>query len=287
MSSKIELWKEEEINIIKKYYTEFGPKYCSKLLNNRTIRSCKEKAKKLNIKYDFSFKYNEINIKNIILNSFNYKECLIKLNLSPKCAGNYNTLKRYIKLYNIDISHFKNDINYVNNLKLEKSLLKDILIENSTYTSTSSLKKRLYKEGLKERKCELCGQDENWNGKHMSLILDHINGVRDDNRIENLRIVCPNCNATLDTHCRGNVKLKQKIKTKELKYEREHKKCECGNTILISSSCCSKCYHEKTRKVKDRPSIEQLEQDIKELGYCGTGRKYGVSDNTIRKWIKN
>lgn len=74
-----------------------------------------------------------------------------------------------------------------------------ILIENSSY-NRSSLKERLYKEGLKERKCEFCGQDENWNGKHMSLILDHINGIYNDNRLENLRIVCPNCNATLETH---------------------------------------------------------------------------------------
>lgn len=51
-----------------------------------------------------------------------------------------------------------------------------------------------------------CGQGEEWMGKKMSLILDHINGVHDDNRIQNLRIVCPNCNATLDTHCGKNVK---------------------------------------------------------------------------------
>ena len=59
----------------------------------------------------------------------------------------------------------------------------------------------LFEEGLKERRCEMCGQDENWHGRTMSLILDHINGVPDDNRLENLRIVCPNCAATLETHC--------------------------------------------------------------------------------------
>jgi hypothetical protein len=46
---------------------------------------------------------------------------------------------------------------------------------------------KLYSEGFKERVCELCGQDETWNGKKISLILDHINGVNTDNRIENLR----------------------------------------------------------------------------------------------------
>jgi very-short-patch-repair endonuclease/transposase-like protein len=42
----------------------------------------------------------------------------------------------------------------------------------------------------------------------------------------------------------------------------------------------------KNRKVQNRPPIEQLKNEVKELGYCGTGRKYGVSDNTIRKWLK-
>jgi len=72
------------------------------------------------------------------------------------------------------------------------------------------LKDRLYKNGIKEKKCELCGQDENWNGKKLTLILDHINGINDDNRIENLRIVCPNCNATFETNGGKNIKNKLK-----------------------------------------------------------------------------
>ena len=64
----------------------------------------------------------------------------------------------------------------------------------------------------------LCGQDENWKGVKISLILDHINGIYNDNRIENLRIVCPNCNAGLDTFAgRNNKKVKNQ--------------CSCGNKI--------------------------------------------------------
>ena len=105
----------------------------------------------------------------------------------------------------------KNDAlkNYSRKIKIP---LKDILVPNSHY-SRSSLKKRLYDEGIKCKKCELCGQGEEWNGKHMSLILDHINGIWNDNRLENLRIVCPNCNATLPTHCGKNssIKVKEKL----------------------------------------------------------------------------
>ena len=62
----------------------------------------------------------------------------------------------------------------------------------------------MYEAGLKPRACELCGQGEEWRGGRMSLILDHVNGVHDDNRIANLRIVCPNCAATWPTHCAKN-----------------------------------------------------------------------------------
>jgi hypothetical protein len=75
-----------------------------------------------------------------------------------------------------------------------------VLVERSSYPR-KDVKRRLFAEGLKEPRCELCGQGEIWRGRPMAMILDHINGVRDDHRLQNLRIVCPNCAATLDTHC--------------------------------------------------------------------------------------
>jgi hypothetical protein len=59
--------------------------------------------------------------------------------------------------------------------------------------------------GLLDARCKLCGQDERWHGRRMSLVLDHINGVSNDTRLENLRMVCANCAATLDTHCGRNL----------------------------------------------------------------------------------
>ena len=69
-------------------------------------------------------------------------------------------------------------------------------------TSRGHLKRAAAGRGPRSgRECEMCGQGELWRGRRMSLVLDHVNGVHDDHRLENLRILCPNCNATLDTHC--------------------------------------------------------------------------------------
>jgi 5-methylcytosine-specific restriction endonuclease McrA len=82
-------------------------------------------------------------------------------------------------------------------LKRYKSL-EDILVEDSTYTNNTSLKKRLLESNLLEYKCSICGINE-WQGKPLSLQLDHINGNNKDNRIENLRLLCPNCHSQTDT----------------------------------------------------------------------------------------
>jgi hypothetical protein len=115
------------------------------------------------------------------------------------------------------------------------------------------------------------------------LILDHINGVRDDNRLENLRIVCPNCAATLETHC-GRQNRKRVIprncrlcgKAFRPKYAK-HRYCsrECGQRVA----------HRKQRRVR-RPPYEQLMAEIEATSYSAVGRKYGVSDNAIRKWVR-
>jgi len=219
--------------------------------------------------------------------SRSYSEALRKLGLRP-AGGNHATLKKYASAWAIPTDHF--DQNWANRNRFGQARipLAEILVERSTY-SRPHLKERLFEAGLKQPICEVCGQDEIWRGSRMALILDHVNGRGDDNRIENLRIVCPNCNATFDTHCGRKNRL-----------PRAERECgRCGKSFVVryathrycSQFCGSRAsmkhkgaaYPER-RKV-DRPSLGQLKLDIEELGYVGTGRKYGVSDNAVRKWI--
>lgn len=211
----------------------------------------------------------------IVKISSNLTEAAENLGLKPHC-GNRNTIKRYIKIYDLDTTHFR--VRYEKR-KITRKSLDEIMISGSTY-NTTDLKHRLYKEGIKERKCEKCGQDENWYGEKMSLILDHINGVSDDHRLVNLRIVCPNCNGTLPTHGGKNRK-----NTYVSDYAQTNGVCGCGNKKEYNAKCCKQCDELLHRKV-ERPPYEQLINEIENLGYTGTGRKYGVSDNAIRKWKK-
>ena len=75
----------------------------------------------------------------------------------------------------------------------------DVFVENSTYPR-HRLKARIIKQKLIEYKCDICGNNGEWNGKPLPLILDHMNGVNNDNRLENLRFVCSNCDSQLPTY---------------------------------------------------------------------------------------
>lgn len=274
-------WSLEEIDFLKENYPKRGSVFCSEELK-RTKNSIRRKVQDLCLKVEVkNNKYLRINFEKIVKSSKSFADVARKLEL-PLYYGNRQTIKKYIEKYNLDISHF--DYGYSNNKNryvFGKKELKDILIENSTYTHTTNLKDRLYKEGVKKRNCEKCGQGENWNGEKMSLILDHINGINNDNRLENLRIICPNCNATLPTHGGKN----KKRTTKGMGVDKKDE-CKCGNEKWSCSKMCVECSSKKQRKI-ERPTYKQLVADIEELGYCGTGRKYGVSDNAIRKWKKN
>jgi hypothetical protein len=212
----------------------------------------------------------KIKLEEIIKTSKTQTECLNKMGLRA-AGGNYKTLKKYIEKYSINTDHFKPD-----EVRLEKLIklgigreieIENVLISGSTYNRVR-LKERLYNLGLKNRCCEICGQGEEWMGKKMSLIIDHINGIWNDNRIENLRIVCPNCNATLDTHCGKNNKEKKIKNIKQNIFSKE-----------------KKMYYESRRKI-ERPDYNTLIEEVNIFGYVKTSKKYGVSDNAIRKWVK-
>lgn len=139
--------------------------------------------------------------RNIIASNYSYSDCLRALGLGTKGGSSTDILKRRIKELNCSIDHFNREKAEVN-IKYD---LKDILIKDSPYLNIARLKKRLISQGILEYKCAICGLKE-WQNKPISLQLDHINGNNNDHRIENLRLLCPNCHSQTITFAGKNKK---------------------------------------------------------------------------------
>lgn len=76
-------------------------------------------------------------------------------------------------------------------------------------TNRATLKKIILKEGLLPNRCAICEMEPKWNNSDLVFVLDHINGVNNDNRLENLRLLCPNCNSQTETFSGRNLKRKR------------------------------------------------------------------------------
>lgn len=279
----------------------------------------------------------------IVKNSFSYANVCKLIGISP-VGSNYITVKKYIKLYDINIDHFTGQgWNTGNNYKYNgKKIisLDEILNGYHPNYKMNSLKTRLIKNGLKEHKCEKCGIIK-WNDKKISLHIHHVDGDNTNHKLYNLEILCPNCHSQTENYgtknknknnysrldllnaiyesenyteikkklnlskngdnnfiknilFEYNVKLIEKDKIKNI-IELENdviilpkpiNYCECGKEIKRASKRCPSCDKIKQRKVKDRPSVDELILMIKESSLEAVGRKYGVSGNAVKKWIK-
>jgi ribosomal protein S27AE len=195
-------------------------------------------------------------------------------------------LRKYAALWEISTEHFDPYATLRRRTARGRRPLEEILVEHSTF-ARGHLKERLYEAGLKQPVCEQCGQGALWRGRTMAMILDHANGVSNDNRLENLRILCPNCAATLDTHCARTKRV--------LRVEQECQRCGAAfvpkrrGQSYCSQACGSRWGRGQPRPAArkvDRPPHAQLMREVHAIGFCATGRRYGVSDNAVRKWIQ-
>lgn len=151
----------------------------------------------------------------IVQSSSSIAEILRKIGYVSFTASSYRTLKRRLNKENIDYSHIvlglnsnKNRIFPKRRLNKEEIIKKWLCFQNehSPLLSNDHLIKYILRYNLLDHKCYVCFNKGIWENLPLSLQLDHINGKRLDNRIENLRFLCPNCHSQTKTFSGRNKK---------------------------------------------------------------------------------
>lgn len=160
-------------------------------------------------------KYDKEWLTELCNNSYSYAEVLEKAGRKPG-GGSQATLKKKIKEFDIDVSHFtgqrwQQSPNQQKQIYREKYDLSEVFIENSPVTQ-KVLRGYVERHKILNYKCQTCGCDGHWQDGIISLELDHINGNNTDNRVENLRYLCPNCHALTETYRGKNKALKNECR---------------------------------------------------------------------------
>ena len=216
--------------------------------------------------------YSDEEFKNIVKQSSSMKEISTKIGYTAISGDSLARIRKRIDFLNLSTEHFSEM-----NKRTVKRNEDNIFIENST--ANQSTLRRWYKKGeYTPYICSICGQEPIWQGKDLTLILDHINGSNHDDRLENLRWICPNCNQQLDTTGSRNIK-KEKL-------EKHYYCIDCGKEIYKGATRCAKCASKQNR-ICERPSREELKKLIRTTPFTQIGKMYNVSDNSIRKWCKS
>ena len=151
-------------------------------------------------------KWTDEDLKRAVKKATSLRQTLKLLKLVP-AGGNYVQLQSYISKLKINTSHFKGKAwnKGMTGLGAFRYSLEKILVLDNGYQSFK-LKARLFREGIKKPECEICGWAKKALDGRLPLELDHINGDRRDNRLFNLRILCPNCHSLQETHRGRNKK---------------------------------------------------------------------------------
>ena len=207
-------------------------------------------------------------LEQIVKNSRSYRDVIKKVGYTTVSGGNTKTVRSRIEKYGIDTSHFSNN----------RAMIRT---EENVFCKDSTAAQKVLRDWFTKGEyvpyqCDYCGISE-WQGKKLVLQLDHINGDNHDNRLENLRWLCPNCHSQTDTFCGKQLR-------KERKVEKKNYCVDCGKEITAAATRCPECAKIASRSI-ERPSKEELYQFLIEYkgNFSAAGRYYGTSDNNVRK----
>lgn len=248
-----------------------------------------------------SVKYSKEMLEEVVRKSLAVSEVLRFLDLK-QTGGNYSYISSLIKKYEIDTKHFLGRKLYMaTNPPVNKHTKETFLrtLKENTKLDGSKTKKFLIKFCMKEHKCEICKNTE-WFGKKIPLEVDHINGDHFDNRLENIRLVCPNCHALTETYCRTKTSVhRQTVKSVGLGPTSKDNNLDessnlsgricdnCGKQLSKATKgvFCKTCYKQKTKI--EWPDIILLNKMLEEKTLTAIALSLGVSANAIKKHLRN
>ena len=213
----------------------------------------------------------------LLKKSSTISEVLFKLGYTVK--GNswgYSQVKRRMDDLNLDYSIFKGKSAVIKITKLNNVRKEDILKENCKHQRTV-LRRYIIKNNLIPYKCAICGCTE-WQGKTLSLELDHINGINNDNRLENLRFLCPNCHSQTSTYGSRNQQVNSSEydipddlrKMVEEKYDEVKSVKKVSSILGIRRCVVTKIVNESGQKHSNQKYIIRYDKDWNELARYGS-----------------
>lgn len=216
-------------------------------------------------------KYTKEILEDVVKKSISVTDVLKYFGLK-RAGGTHNHISKKIKDFNIDTSHFRRfHLEGGFNKKTYREIL--ILRTYGQRTATHLLVRSLKEAGI-EYKCSniKCDILDTWNDKKIVLQVDHINRNWLDNRIENLKFLCPNCHSQTRTF--GGKKFT------------DSKCINCKTIIYRTSKRCRKCANRKRKSKIEWPSTEYILKELENISYVELAKKLKVSDNAIRKRLK-
>lgn len=215
--------------------------------------------------------YSKKELEKMVKESTSMRELQRKLGYKS-IGSNYETIQKVLDEYNISTKHFTGVAKGATKRNEENVFVKDS-------TANQAVLRRWYLKGqYSEYKCAICGLPAQWQGKPLTLTLDHINGDNHDDRLENLRWICPNCDRQTETFAGKNVEHK---KEKHINY------CiDCGKEISYGATRCNDCenQHRKMPIVNMPITRNELKKLIRTTPFTTIAAQYNVTDNAVRKW---
>ena len=213
----------------------------------------------------------------LLKKSSTISEVLFKLGYTVK--GNswgYSQVKRRMDDLNLDYSIFKGKSSVIKTSRLNNVKKEDILKENCKHQRTV-LRRYVIKNNLIPYKCAICGCTE-WQGKTLSLELDHINGINNDNRLENLRFLCPNCHSQTSTYGSRNQQINSSEydipddlrKMVEEKYDEVKSVKKVSSILGIRRCVVTKIVNESGQKHSNQKYIIRYDKDWNEIARYGS-----------------